>query len=460
MTIDLSLNNRIARAAVLLAATGIAALLVVLVFSNFIIGTMIDNRKRFTRNELASPVYHFPGQARLHARMAEAELVERERDLLSAERHALTAIRLSPYDYRFPVILASVKEASGDRRAAGEQLEKALALAPNNSTVRYRLANLLLREGRLEESIEEFRIAVANETRLLAATIDLIWQASNKDVNMIERVTGEGPKAQMILAQFLAKQARAEDAAHVFNRIDRTARLAHPETPAFLKSLIDTGNVVIARDLWAGLWNSGEPEIPLVWNGGFETDVSRNLGHFDWAISDWAVKKENNKETRYARLSIDRSRAHTGARSFKIEFTGENTTRLDGEIKQLIALKPGVRYRLECYAKSEGLITPEGPRLVIIGGESVSEPKLTLAKPESAKPESAKPESAKQEAASEPIAAGTSDWQRLAVDFVAPQGKTQGQSSVQITLKRIPKFSYDEPTKGIIWLDDFTIKER
>jgi tetratricopeptide (TPR) repeat protein len=450
MTVDLSLNNRIARAAVLLAAIGIAALLIVIVFSNFIIGTMIDNRKRFSRNELASPIYHFPGQARLHARMAEAELVERDRDILSAEHHALTAIRLSPYDFRFPVILASVKEASGDRQAAGEQLRKALALAPNNMTVRYRLANLLLREGRLEESVEEFRIAVASETRFLGATIDLIWQASNKDVNMIERVTGESPKAQMTLAQFLSKQARAEDAARVFSRIDRNARLAHPETPAFLKSLIDTGNVVIAREMWAGLWNRGEPEIPLVWNGGFETDISVNFGHFDWAISDWAAKKENNKETRYARLSIDRSTARTGARSFKIEFTGENTTRLDGEIKQLIALKPGVRYRLECYAKSEGLITPEGPRLVVIGGESVSE----------LKQEPAKQDSAKQEPASEPVAAGSSDWQRLSVDFIAPQGKTPGQSSVQITLRRIPKFSYDEPTKGIIRFDDFTIKEQ
>jgi len=440
MVIDLSLKNIIARVAALLAATGLAALLVIIVFSNFIIGTMIDDRKRFSRNELASPVYHFPNSARLHARMAEAELIDRERDLASAESHALTAIRLSPYDFRFPLILASVKEAGGDRQAAGEQLRKALALAPNNQAVRYRLANLLLREGRLEESIEEFRIAVVTETRLLAATIDLIWQVSNNDVNMIERVTGDSAKAQMTLAQFLAKQSRAEDAARVFSRIDRQARLASAETPAFLKSLIDAGHTVIARELWAGLWSAREPENPLVWNGSFETDISKNLGHFDWAISELAVRKDLNKETRYARLGIDRSTARSGARSLKIEFTGENTTRLDGEIKQLIALKPGARYRLECYAKSEGLITPQGPRLVVTGGESTIDPK--------------------QEPVSEPVAAGSTDWQHLTVDFIAPQGKTPGQSSVLIAIKRIPKFSYDEPTKGIVWFDDFTIKQQ
>ncbi|HJQ67366.1 MAG TPA: tetratricopeptide repeat protein [Blastocatellia bacterium] len=432
MIIDLSLKSTIARAAVLLAGVAFASLLVLVIISKFIIGTMSDNRKQFSSDELASPVYHFPGSARLHARLAEAEMFDRDRDLALAESHALAAVKLSPHDFRFPLILASVKEAAGDRQAAGEQLRKALVLAPNNQSVRYRLANLLLREGRLEESVEEFRVAVATETKLLAATIDLIWQASGNDLSAIERVTADDARAQMTLAQFLAKQSRADDAARVFNRIDRAARLASAETPLFLKSLIDTGNTVVARELWAGLWGAREVENPLVWNGSFETDISRNLGQFDWVVL--------NKESKYARLGIDRTTAHTGARSLKVEFTGENTTRLDGEIKQLIALKPGVRYRLEGYAKSEGLVTTEGPRLAVTGGVSTADPK--------------------QEPASEPVAAGSTDWQRLTVDFVAPQTKVPGQSSVVIAIKRIPKYSYDEPTRGVIWFDDFTIKEQ
>ncbi|HEX5732529.1 MAG TPA: tetratricopeptide repeat protein [Blastocatellia bacterium] len=432
MVIDLSLKNPIARAVVLLASVGVAVLLVIIIFSKFIVGTMTDNRKQFSSNELASPVYHFPNSARLHARLAEAEMFDRDRDLALAESHALMAIKLSPHDFRYPLILASVKEAGGDRQAAGDQLRKALALAPNNQAVRYRLANLLLREGRLEESVEEFRVAVASETKLLASTIDLIWQASGNDVNLIERVAGENAKAQMTLALFLASRPRAEDAARVFSRIDRSVRLTSAETPLFFKSLIDSGHTIVARELWVGLWSAREPENTLVWNGSFETDISKNLGQFDWAIL--------GKESKYARLGIDRTTARTGARALRIEFAGENTTRLDGEIKQLIALKPGARYRLECYAKSEGLVTPEGPRLVVTGGVSANDPK--------------------QEPVSEPVAAGSTDWQRLAVDFIAPQTKTPGQSSVVISIKRIPKFSYDEPTKGTVWFDDFTIKEQ
>ncbi len=441
MVVSLSLKNPIARIAVLLAALGLAALLVVIVLFNFIIGTMVDYRKSFNRDELASPVYHFPSSARMHARLAEAEMTARNRDLANAEAHALTAVRLSPYDYRNPLILASIKEASGDRQAAEEQLRKALVLAPTSISVRYQLANLLVREGRVEELIEEFRKATSYDPRLLAGAINLVWQVSNKDVSMIERVVGDNPKAQITLAQFLLKQARTEDAARIFVGIDRRARLTSLETPLVLRSFIDTGYPGLARYLWVGLASSNaETEAPLVWNGGFETDILKTLGQFDWAIPEWAVSKSNNRETRYARLGIDRTTAHTGARSLKIEFAGENTTRLDGEVKQLIALKPGARYRLECYVKSEGLITPEGPRVVVIGGQSATEPS--------------------KEPASEAVRAGSNDWQRLTIDFIAPQSKIAGQSSVHIAIKRIPQFSYDEPTRGAVWFDDFKIEEQ
>jgi hypothetical protein len=64
-------------------------------------------------------------------------------------------------------------------------------------------------------------------------------------------------------------------------------------------------------------------------------------------------------------------------------------------------------------------------------------------------------------AASEPIARGSGDWQRLAVEFAAPPSPNgAGMSAVFVSIKRKPKFSYDEPTSGSVWLDDFTVKEQ
>jgi len=33
-------------------------------------------------------------------------------------------------------------------------------------------------------------------------------------------------------------------------------------------------------------------------------------------------------------------------------------------------------------------------------------------------------------------------------------------SAVLISIKRKPKFSYDEPTRGTVWFDDFSLKEQ
>jgi hypothetical protein len=99
----------------------------------------------------------------------------------------------------------------------------------------------------------------------------------------------------------------------------------------------------------------------------------------------------------------------------------------------LIVVRPGARYQLECYAKTDSLITPEGPRVAIITNNSLIEI-----------------------AASGPIPAGTSDWQRIVLNFAVPPDAR----ALCIKIKRIPRFAYDDPTKGTIWLDDFKLIEQ
>jgi hypothetical protein len=159
----------------------------------------------------------------------------------------------------------------------------------------------------------------------------------------------------------------------------------------------------------------------LVWNGGFETDAVEGLNQFNWAIHP----------DKFAWIAIDRSVARTGGRSLKVVFSGLDTTKLGAQIQQTIVLKPGSSYQLECYAKAKYLITPEGPRVAIIGrGGLIGE--------------------------SSPVSADSDGWQRLIIDFVAPAN----QAAATLAIVRTPKFSYDDPTKGTIWFDDFTLVER
>jgi hypothetical protein len=426
MVLKLNLTKLFARLALAALALAGCSFLVVIIVSRFVIGTLADDRIAVTRDTLQVPVEYFPGSARLNARLADAELAESDRNLATAESCAQRAVNLSPYDYRFRFILASVQEASGDRSAAEASLKTALELAPRYWDPHYRLANLLLREGKVTQALEEFRFAVTAKHDLLAGTFDLVWRATREDVSAIRAVTGSDPNANLALAQFLLKVSRPVEAASVFNSIDRAERIAAArESSQFLDSLIAVGKLEAARNLWSDL-AGGNRQATLIWNGGFESDIAKDFIQFDWSFG----------KSDYARLAVDQSVTHTGARSLRIEFIGRDTTQLDNEIKQLVPLRPGVRYRLECYVKTNGLETPEGPRIVVTDIAS-----------------------SRWIAASEPVARGSNDWRLLTLDFLAPES-ANGVVGVLVSIKRKPKFSYDEPTRGTVWIDDFSMIER
>jgi tetratricopeptide (TPR) repeat protein len=417
--------DKTGRLALAIAALTGSSLLVLVIVSRFVIGTLADDHLPVTREMLQVPVGYLPNSARLNARLAWSELSESEGDLATAKAHAERSVNLSPNDYRFRLTLASIEEAIGNRAAAEAALEAARALAPNYWSVHYRLGNLLVREGKLAQSLDEFRIAVAAKDSILPGALDLLWRASGGDVGALRTVAGAGPKPRIALARFLIKVSHREEAARVFGGIDRADLLAFSlDSAAFLNSLIAAGEFGLARDLWGEI-AGGDRQSTLLWNGGFESDPLKDFAQFDWSF---AVSE-------FARFAMDTTVAHSGARSLRIEFAGRDTTRLDNEVRQLLSVRPGARYSLECYVKATELETPEGPRVVVSG----SGPPVWLA-------------------ASEPVVQGSTDWHRLVVDFVAPQSASGG-TSVFVSIKRKPKFSYDEPTRGTVWFDDFSLKE-
>jgi Tfp pilus assembly protein PilF len=411
---------------VAVAAFAALAFLASRIVSDFVTGTLTDERVRVERAVLAASARHFSGSPRLHAKLARAELSATDGDLAQAEYHARRAIELSPYDYRFPLLMASIKESKKEEAEAHESLRRAIGLAPNNADARWHLANLLLRRGEMRESIDEFRAAVALRSRLAPLAFDLVYQASRGDLGALEAIAGDNAKSKVALARFLLKQSRATEAVTVFSSLDTSARLAAPESSAFIDGLIAAGHARLARELWLDLKGTSPQDSPLIWNGGFESYLSRELAQFDWAIS----------RSDYARFAFDASTSHSGTRSFRIDFIGRAMTRLDQEIKQLIVLRAGARYRLECYAKAARLIAPEGPRVAVTDAGTAS-----------------------WLAASEPVGVGADDWQRLAVDFAAPPGSPNG-SAVYVSIKLKPQSDDDGPTSGTVWLDDFVIREQ
>jgi len=395
--------------------------------SHSAVRTIADRRFAVTRTALISTASRLPDSPRVLFQLAEAEMTETASDmqyLAQAQMHVTRAINLSPWDYRFWQVLATAQDADNKPEAAERSLITAARLAPNYVEVNWALANLMLRQGKLNESLKPFQVAASANSDLLPTAFDLLWQASRGDLELLKSLAGDSAKVQLALTQFLAEQSQAAAAIAIYRGIDAGKKIGSPYAAAFISSLISANQQATARALWLDSIKAlmGQTVVDgLIWNGGFETDPLKQFNHFDWTISP----------SNYARIGFDRNVVHGGGRSLKLIFAGRDTTKLEGEIKQLVALKPGARYRLECYAKAASLVTPEGPRLALLGKDGV----LSV---------------------SEPVVADSDEWQNLAINFTSPPQAM----NTYVAIVRIPRFSYDSPTRGTVWFDDFTLTER
>ena len=386
---------------------------------------LTDDRLPVPLSALYAGANYLPNSPRIHARIAAGEMQGISRDLNKAESHIRQAIELMPREYNYHLMLASILESQGNKEDAEKSYREALVLAPNYMEVNWRLANNLLRQNKIKESLDYFRFATNKNLSLLPNCYDLIWNVSNGEISALSGITNSSAKAQLMLAQYLARQTKFNEAAEIFRRVDHEARQAEPESSLIISELVNANQLVLARELWGELLtiDSTKPQ-PIIWNGSFDATISSSLAQFDWVL----------KDSVFARVVIDPQEGKTGANSLRIYFLGKDTARIDGEIKQILMLKPGKRYRLEYQYKTRDLTTPMGPRVAITDLSS----KNVIA-------------------ASEPIPEGTHNgWQPVNFEFTAPASS----GALLLQIQRIPKNGYDEPSKGYIWFDDFNLKEQ
>jgi tetratricopeptide (TPR) repeat protein len=423
MTFTLHLHKAVIQAAVVLVTLVICVGLLRFIYERFAIDAMLAKKALIQLEVLGTAVQAFPRSARLQARVAEVLLSQplAYTEILSpAETAAELAAMRSPFNARYRLLLASVKGIKGDRDAEEKHLRAALTLAPHNTQFHWRLANTLLRAGKITEAADEFRIVVTADPALLASTLDVLWQLTEGDREALVRATGERARNRVQLARFLLQQSRGEEALRVVREIERSERVATPEMGEFLNDLIAGGKMAIAHQFWIESQGSADAQTSLIWNGSFEGASPAHFSQFDWQL----------RSSEYAQLTVDQYLAHTGGKSLRLDFAGRDTTRLTNEIKQTIVVQPGTRYRLTCFVKTARLLTPEGPRLAVTT-----------------------PDAAKVLFQTAPINAESSEWQPLTLEFTAPL-----QSAVfLVTVQRTPSTNYDDPTQGTIWFDDFTL---
>lgn len=432
MNFTVILDNLYKRLAAILAVTGVALGLGWIVVSNYIVRGVADQRVSLPREWLVAAVERLPNSARVNFQLANAEIADvanNERFDVQAESHAARAVYLSPWSYQARRLLATAQELNGKQEEAEDSLREAVKLAPNHAELNWAFANLLLRRGKLSESFGPFRIAARSKADLSAPAIETIWRFSDGSPDVLRSFAGDDAELMLAVVKFLTERKLVAEAGAIFNSIDKGAKARSPQSSELISALMTAGQFGLARATWVELMGAIRPEASpevleagfLIWDGGFEMDAVEGLNQFNWTINP----------NKFAWIAIDRDVAKSGGRSLKVAFSGLDTTTLSDQVQQKIVLRPGAGYYLECYAKAKDLITPEGPRIAVIGQSGLI-------------------------GASSPVTPGSSDWQRLTISFVAPADP----AAATLAIVRTPRFSYDDPTRGIIWFDDFTLVER
>jgi tetratricopeptide (TPR) repeat protein len=338
------------------------------------------------------------------------------------------AASLSPNDYRYWVPLGMALEQAGELDRAEKALRRAVELAPSYAFPRWNLGNLLLRSGRYTEAFAELRRASEADLALRGQLLNLAWQVYREDLDSLTSAVGTSANARAELAAFVAGRQRFDDVLKLWSGLNASdKRVNKIPGRAIINQLLGAGRfhlaIEIANDLVPG--PIYQAKIGQFIDGGFDD----NLVSQEASVFGWQVKSQPPQ----LQVGIDPNRGHASRRSLRIVF--QVRSRLDTiNVAQLVPVKPGGQYELECYVKTENLQSGATPLIQIVDGPTGS-----------------------VIAASAPAATGNNDWQLVSLSF------NVGAKTEAVVVRIVRGTCGEDPTCpifGTVWYDDFNFKPR
>jgi tetratricopeptide (TPR) repeat protein len=425
MHLKINLQNKLIRITVFILLVIITVLLGRLILLEFLIGTFSD--ERVSNDEvpgILAVVEYAPNSPYLRERLAELQFQEGQ-DLEAARDNIERAIKYSPNDYKLYLLKARIYEASNRKLEAESAFLDAIRLAPNYTEVYWQAGNFYFRQNETAKAIEHFQVVADLNPPFIPPIFDLAWSLSGGDVAVLKKIAKENSASRLNLAIFLAKKCKAQEAEEIFSNIDKKSVKNNPELNSFFVNLLLNDYPLAAQRSW--LQANEIKNESGIFNGGFEVTDFSGPTEFNWDL----------RKNKFVQLTLDQKERYEGQNSLLIDFKGQETTTLTDEIRHILILPPNKKMRLIFFVKTEKLLTEEAPKIVV----EISKDKLLLG-------------------VSEPIRAGTNDWQCMGFDFNTPKAPEKGDSRIlHAKVVKQPKYAFEEPTYGRIWLDNFAVGE-
>jgi hypothetical protein len=342
-------------------------------------------------------------------------------DLPAAISEYENATRLRPDDYVLWLALARACELNGDMDHALAAARQAVPLAPYYAQPHWQLGNLLVRAGLRDEGFTELRLAGASDGTLLPGIIDLAWQLSGGDVQLVKQaVQPQSPDSYKALAQYFKKHHKTAEAIEMFCG---AGSAADSERRQFLSELIEARAFKDAFALWSRAPGAdSRAATGAIVDPGFEQESNLDEPGFGW-------RAENKAQT--ILLSLDSGNPREGKSSLAIEFKGDSDPS-PPVISQLVLVEPNAHYELHFSARAENVVTGGPPKIIVL-------------------------DAGDNGALSQPVQLPrtTVGWQDFRIDFNC--GGNTGAIRIALQRERCEKSPC--PIFGRLWLDAFALRK-
>ncbi len=330
------------------------------------------------------------------------------------------AVRYAPADYRYWLELGRTREQAGDREAAEAAMRRAVEIAPAYAYPRWMLGNVLLRENKKEEALEEFKRVAATHSVLRQQVFYLVWETSDGNADELKRLFGDTPVVRAALAVFYAGKNLPNESVQMWQSLSPDDKEENREAGKNALRINYEKFNAQAATVFASDLGFEDAKIGQITNGGFEQKIAESSA----VIFGWHIDQIKN-----VGLSLDTRQPFEGKLSLKMNFNGFSEPTLQA-VPQFVAVESGARYRLSCAVRTADLKSAGTPVLEVADMKTLK----TLG-------------------ASQPFPTGTSDWQNMTVEFTVPP------DSQSIWVRTTRAFcGANCPIVGAVWYDDFKLE--
>jgi tetratricopeptide (TPR) repeat protein len=332
------------------------------------------------------------------------------------------AVSLDPYSAEALLDLANAYEGEGDQVKARTAFAAAEKVYPLSAEAVWRYGNFLLRQGERDRAFERIRKAVELDPKRAAEAFSRAIRFE-PDANLVlNRALPPSAATYLPILHGLSDAGDLETAQLVWDRlVALETKVPLGEVTYFFDALTHAKRPADAARLWPqaiAIMENPPPPDPqgsLLWDGGFESGISR--GGFSWHFAP---------VSRDVQISFDRAQKRTGQQSLRILFNGHENINFEDACHNFVP-EFGETYDLSGWVRTQSLTSSEGVRLSIFAYSSTGNVTAQTGEVH-----------------------GTQPWTELRLRWTAPADSGFGRVCVRRNMSDMP----GSDIQGAAWIDD------